>query len=577
MSQESTFSGILGYDFLRKFRVNIDQDYTKCIIGDMSIPFLNMESEDKNVCCNTFSENFSDCSLPQTEILSCPSNNSQLVNTPNSILQHKVNKHNFKVLIAKNASIEPGGKQYIKVTTKLQPSCSGNFVFSPKETRNQFKMHTSLYNVPEIQNSSNSNLNEVKFTFHIYIENSSVNLSNLKKNQHIGFFSPVEDIKIPPDSSTQAHENKQLSPESVNVIHPSKETLEERLAEFNIEHFHIDHLPPLQKEKLTKILTENYAAFSLTLKTLGHSDLVKPELKFTSNCPIKCLPFPIPQALQAEAKKQIQDLIEAGIIEKNLTNWACPMILVKKKAPDNKSTQSYRLALDLRLINTIIESSSYPLPRIQDLISNLTEFAFFSSLDMPSAYHQIHLPEEYQDQLSFATPWATYKYLRLVFGLKTAAQYFQSMADSIIEEVAEDGLFAYQDDFLIGSRNFDDTCRKLEKILKIFQKHNLTLNPKKCSFHQTKVKYLGFEIEHHKVYPIASNITKINSFPEPKSKKHVKRFLGLCGYYRHLIPAFAKISAPLVKITSSKVPFQWNTEQQQAFAQLQSIFFKSHF
>lgn len=243
----------------------------------------------------------------------------------------------------------------------------------------------------------------------------------LKKKQHIGFISPVKDIKFPSNSSDPADENNQLIPESVNVIQPTKEIIEQRLAEFDINDFDIEHLPPLQKEKLSNILKENYAAFSSSLKTLGHTDLIKADINFTSNCPIKCLPFPIPQALQAEAKQQLQDLIDAGIIENNLSNWACPMILVKKKAPDAKSKQSYRLALDFRLINTIIESSSYPLPRIQNVISNLTEFSFFSSLDMPSAYHQIHLPEEYQDQLSFATPWATYKYLRLVFDVKTAA------------------------------------------------------------------------------------------------------------------------------------------------------------
>lgn len=113
---------------------------------------------------------------------------------------------------------------------------------------------------------------------------------------------------------------------------------------------------------------------------------------------------------------------------------------------------------------------------------------------MPSAYLQIHLPEEFQDQLSFATPWATYKYLRVVFGFKTAAQYFQSMANNIIEEVSEDDLFAYQDGFVVGCKSFKESCRKLEKILNVFKEHNLTINLKKCSFHQSTVQYLGFEI-----------------------------------------------------------------------------------
>lgn len=543
MAEDSVFSAIFGYDFLRKFRVKIDQTYTSCVIDGLPIPFLARD-------------------LPEA-VHAVDLHNSQSNN----------DSSNYKVTIAQKTILHPGDKKYIKVNSNIIKPCHGNIVFSQKPSKNSVLLHDAIYNIPE---SFSKISNPTQFNFYIFAENSSSKTTNLNKGQHIGFISSVEHIK-PLSENSNVNNNNQVPVESLNLIKPTDEIIQQRLSEFDLKNFQIDHLSPDEKEKLSTVLKENFAAFSTSLKTLGHSDLVKPEIKFTSNCPIKCLPFPIPQALQAEAKSQIQELIDAGIIEKNLTNWACPMILVKKKSPDNKSKQSYRLALDLRLINTIIEGSSYPLPRIQDLIANLTKFSFFTSLDMPSAYHQIHLPEEYQDQLSFATPWATYKYLRLVFGLKTAAQYFQSMADSIIDEVSEEGLFAYQDDFLIGSIDFDDTCRKLTKILKVFQKHNLTLNPKKCSFHQTNVKYLGFEIAQHKVFPIESNIYKINSFPPPKSKKHVKRFLGLCGYYRHLIPAFAKISAPLVKLTSPKIPFKWDSVHQQAFAQLQAIFFKKPF
>ena len=96
---------------------------------------------------------------------------------------------------------------------------------------------------------------------------------------------------------------------------------------------------------------------------------------------------------------------------------------------------------------------------------------------MPSEYHQLGLPVEYKDKLSFATPWATYKLLRIVFGLKTAAQYFQSMADSIIQQVNQDGVVSYQDDFMLGSKDFDETCHKLQQILTVFKNNNLTLNP----------------------------------------------------------------------------------------------------
>lgn len=71
-------------------------------------------------------------------------------------------------------------------------------------------------------------------------------------------------------------------------------------------------------------------AFS-SLRSMGDTDRITPEICFTSDYPIKTLPFPIPQALQAEAKKQLKEMEAAGIIEKNIATWACPMFLVKKE------------------------------------------------------------------------------------------------------------------------------------------------------------------------------------------------------------------------------------------------------
>lgn len=60
---------------------------------------------------------------------------------------------------------------------------------------------------------------------------------------------------------------------------------------------------------------------------------------------------------------------------------------------------------------------------------------------MPPAYNQIALSEHLQDCLSFVTPWSTFKYNRLVFGLKTTASHFQTLMDVVIEECNVDGLF----------------------------------------------------------------------------------------------------------------------------------------
>lgn len=89
--------------------------------------------------------------------------------------------------------------------------------------------------------------------------------------------------------------------------------------------------------------------------------------------------------------------------------------------------------MDLHLFNGIVIPASYPLPKINNLISQLSKYKYFTTLDMPNAYWQIALSEDVRDKLSLITPWGTFTYRRLVFGLKTAISTFQQFVDQIIQ------------------------------------------------------------------------------------------------------------------------------------------------
>ena len=262
----------------------------------------------------------------------------------------------------------------------LHADVNGNLVFSPKDVNESIKMHVSMHHIENKSTHSDSKFNSdnksnctYPATFYIFVENISFEHTHLNKNAHIGYLSTIDDIK-------PIHQNcNSNSPhEVINVITPSPEVIKQKREEFDLRNFKFNHLNSSQKPKISEILESNSQVFSSSLKTIRHTDLIVPKINFTSDCPIKCLPFPVPQALQAEVRRQLQELEEAGIIERNLSNWGCPMLIVKKKSPDGKSKQTYHLALDLCLFNTIIEDSSYPLPKIQDLISNLAKFLFFS-------------------------------------------------------------------------------------------------------------------------------------------------------------------------------------------------------
>ena len=592
-NSSSSFDGLLGFDFIRKYNLVIIPDIESCKINNEYIPFLNKKSTfiNASIQCNiSNTEN----NLPPTKCVDF----SQLLHAEPFIPKHFKEmrpSQDLSVSLTQKLVLSPRDSAFIKVKCTLPdvsfldkdlifiPRCVNEFIKAenalvclstgkPPELTNHLQSSTSDSTIPSLYSSTtqnNSHKNLFK-TFYVYVENiSNDNFIHVNKNTCLGHLFQTEDIQehfLPDSTEEQAH---------LNLITASQEVINKRRKEFSKDKVKMAHLNSSQQVKLFTILKNNFTAFSSSLETLGHSDRVSPELNFTSDFSIKALPFPIPYSLQSEAKRQIDEMIAAGIIEKNIASWSCPLLLVKKKGDGTKV--QHRLALDLRLLNSVIEHSSYPLPRIQSIITNMAQYQYFTVLDMPSAYWQVHLPEKYQDKLSFTSQWGTHKFKRLPFGLKNAASYFQALADSIIEEVNMLGIESYQDDFVICSNSFEETLEKLNKFLQVFSKYNLTLNLAKCSFHQTEINFLGFHLKNNRIFPLSSNIQKINSFPIPTTKKHVKRFLGLCGFYRSLIPSFAQLTEPLVALTSPSTPFRWTSTENEAFQKLQQVFFKNPF
>lgn len=563
----------------------------KIIISNLNVPIISSNNisppVNNNLNCHI------DSSVQHDVSSSSPSTDAEVP----AYLTSKVVMNPFKGMFT-----------YVRINK--QPK--GSFLFSPLKSSLDISCEDSIHdssafinnhnnsssqehevsNVSPESNNNSSNQDQHPLLFEVFIQNHSDKVVHLNKNMCIGTVSEIDDDDIqqyPPElldnKSNSTHLNRphsdvshlNCSDEVINHIIPSPEVIAQRKADLKETDFKLSHLPPSEQQQLLKLLLDQSAAFSKSMKTLGHTDVVNPEIDFIQNIPLKTLPFPVPHYLQEEALRQLNEMKEAGIIDRSISSWACPMLLVKKKITDQSKAPQFRLALDLRLLNSIIRGSTYPLPRISAIINNLSKFKFFTTLDLPSAYWQINLPENLQDYLSFTTPWGSFKFRRLVFGLKTAASIFQFLMDTIIEKANISGVYAYQDDILIAANSFEESYSKIKKLLEILVQCNITLNPAKCSFHASTIQYLGFQICNNQILPISSNITKIVSFPTPKTKRQTKRFLGICGYYRHLIPAYASLTKPLIDISSPKAKFKWSDSHQKAFSTIQDIFLKQPF
>ena len=104
---------------------------------------------------------------------------------------------------------------------------------------------------------------------------------------------------------------------------------------------------------------------------------------------------------------------------------------------------------------------------------------------------------------------------------------------------------SYIDDIVTYSDSLEDHHRTLKELFSRLRKARITARPTKCLLGASRMEFLGHEVRGDVITLSRDNLEKVRNTPRPTIKKQVRYFLGLVGYYRDHIPAFAKISAPL--------------------------------
>ena len=162
--------------------------------------------------------------------------------------------------------------------------------------------------------------------------------------------------------------------------------------------------------------------------------------------------------------------------------------------PVAKKDGRVRVCIDYRNLNVACPKDDFPLPHIDLLVDNTARFEMPSFMDGFSGYNQIKLAEEYQEKTSFITPWGTYCYVVMPFGLKNAGATYQRAMMAIFHDMMHDCLEVYLDDILVKSKTREGHFEAQGRVLSRARQYQLKMNSKKCVFGVTAEKLLGFII-----------------------------------------------------------------------------------
>ena len=259
-------------------------------------------------------------------------------------------------------------------------------------------------------------------------------------------------------------------------------------------------------------------------------------------------------------------MLNAGNIEELTSEWASPIVLVRKK------DKSLRICVDYRKLNAVSQMEPYPMPRIEELLDRLGKASYLTTLDLAKGYWQVPVKESARDKTAFITPFRLYQFTRMPFGFSGAPGTFQRLMDRVLRG-HEEYAAAYLDDVIIHSETWEDHVQHVTSVLEGLRTAGLTAKRSKCQFGKSECIYLGHRVGQGKVIPEQSKVEAVTNFAVPSMKKEVRVFLGLAGYYRKFIKDFSIIAAPLTDLMKRNPPnhIQWNEDLDGAFRKIKDF------
>ncbi len=130
-----------------------------------------------------------------------------------------------------------------------------------------------------------------------------------------------------------------------------------------------------------------------------------------------------------------------------------------------------------------------------------------------------------------------------------------------------DYITAYLNDIAVFSNSWTDHLEHLKTVLTKIKESGLTLKMAKCKWACKETEFLGHRIGGGNIRPTMAKTEAIRNYVRPTTKRQVRAFLGLSGYYRKFIPNFAGVTAPISDMTRKEQPnkCKWSKQAEEAF------------
>ena len=223
-------------------------------------------------------------------------------------------------------------------------------------------------------------------TLLVLVINNSNQHVNFPKGMKIGHLEPpIDELTQTPINSTATRQMlpKTIKPDSFT---PPKYQLDSTFRQ------QLDNLLGTFKDQFTKDEI-----------TIGTTPLTQMSINTGDSDPVSQKPYPIAMKHYNWVKEETDKLLEAGVIRNSHSSWSAPIIVVPK------GDGGKCLVIDYRALNKVTRKFVWPMPKVEDIFSQLNGAKYFSTLDLRAGYHHIRLTTDSIPKTAFTSPFGKYE------------------------------------------------------------------------------------------------------------------------------------------------------------------------
>jgi hypothetical protein len=202
---------------------------------------------------------------------------------------------------------------------------------------------------------------------------------------------------------------------------------------------------------------------------------------------------------------------------------------------------------------------------MEHILQKVSGASVMSFIDGFSGYNQIEVHPEDREKTSFTTPWGTFMYEKMPFGLMNARATFQRAMDITFVGEKDRFVLIYLDDITVFSYSHEDHLQHLKNTFLKCRKYGISLNPKKSHFALREGKLLGHIVFADGVKIDPARVEAIQKLSLPRSKKDIQSFLGTINFIRRFIANFADLTKYITCMLRKDSEIKWTEEARHSF------------